>query len=102
MNAKKPKAAPTATAGRVTRAPVTNVDLENSSPEVVEAWLAELATYPQNSRRVQAAIERAQEWLGLAIKRQRYGYRWVDGVMVRGNVREGVADDFDEENRAVC
>ena len=32
-------------------------------PEAIEAWLAELATYPQDSHEVQAEIQRAQEWL---------------------------------------
>lgn len=92
----KRKAAPTATAGRVTRAPVTNVDLENSSPEVVEAWLNELEKYPKDAPEVQAAIEQAQEWLGLALKRQAYGYTWTpEGVMVRGTIIEGIAFDGD-------
>ena len=75
-------------------------EMSNGPPEAIEAWLAELATYPKDSPEVQAEIEQAQEWLNLAIKRQEYGYTWTpEGVMVPGNVREGVADDFDEETR---
>lgn len=32
-------------------------------PEAIEDWLAELATYPQDSPEVQAEIQRAQGWL---------------------------------------
>lgn len=64
-------------------------------PEAIEAWLNELKKYPQDAPEVQAAIEQAQEWLGLATKRRDYGYTWPDGVMVRGTILEGIAFDGD-------
>lgn len=32
-------------------------------PEAIETWLAELATYPQDSPEVQTETKRAQQWL---------------------------------------
>lgn len=71
-------------------------DVMYGPPEAIEDWLSELATYPQDAPEVQAEIERAQEWLSLALKRQAYGYTWTpDGVMVRGTIIEGIAFDGD-------
>ena len=38
-------------------------DVMYGPPEAIEAWLAELATYPQDSPEVQTEIKRAQQWL---------------------------------------
>ena len=38
-------------------------DVMYGPPEAIEAWLAELATYPQDSSEVQNEIKRAQQWL---------------------------------------
>ena len=71
-------------------------EMSNSSPETIEAWLDELAIYLKDAPEVQAEIERAQQWLELAIKRQEYGYTWTpEGVMVPGTIIEGVAFDGD-------
>ena len=62
-------------------------------PEAIDAWLAELATYPQDAPEVKAEIEQAQEWLNLAIKRQEYGYTWTpEGVMVPGHRSDNSED----------
>ena len=42
-------------------------DVMYGPPEAIEAWMATLATYPQDSPEVQAEIKRAQEWLKMSL-----------------------------------